>query len=137
MTTTTTGRSRTIWIWLLIIVAVLIGIFDLLDAARFMGWLPIAVIGGELNFVLPSAFWLGALLSVGLALIWFWVAKKLYDLDPRGWLFVVVIAVINLIFLVMSLFGDNTFSDILWAGVLNVAALIISNLPSTRAAFGQ
>ncbi len=136
MTATKAGRSRTIWIWLLIIVSVVIAIFNLLDAARFMGWLPIAALG-DLKFVLPSASWLGALLAVGLAAIWFWVAKRLYDLDPRGWLFVVAIATINLIFLFMSLFGDNSFSTIMYEVILNGLALIIGLLPSTKAAFGQ
>jgi hypothetical protein len=136
MTSTKTGRSRTIWIWLLIIVAVIIAIFDLLDAARFMGWLPFAGLG-DLEFFVPSVMWLGAFMSVFLAAIWFWVAKRLYDLDPRGWLFVVSIAVINLIFLFMALLGNNTFSDIMWGVILNVLALVIGLLPSTKAAFGQ
>lgn len=136
MTNTSTRRSRTIWIWLLIVVAVLAAISDLLDAARFMGWLPIAALG-DLKFVLPSANWLGALMSGLLAAIWIWVARNLYNLDPRGWLFVVAIATINLVFLFMALFGGNTFSDILPGVVLNGLALIIGMLPSTKAAFGQ
>lgn len=136
MTTTKTGRSRTIWIWLLIIVAVLIAISDLVDAARYMGWLPIAQLG-NLEFALPSAAWLGALMSVLLAAIWFWVARNLYNLDPRGWLFVVAIATINLIFLFLALIGSTTFQAILPGVVLNGLALIIGMLPSTKAAFGQ
>ncbi|MCA9867935.1 MAG: hypothetical protein KC410_15735 [Anaerolineales bacterium] len=136
MSNTVTGRSRTIWIWVLIIVAVLIALSDLLDAARYMGWLPIAALG-DLDFALPSASWLGALMSLLLAGIWFWVARKLYDLDPQGWLFVVSIAVINLIFLLMALLGNSTFSAILPGVVLNVIALVIGMLPSTKAAFGQ
>lgn len=136
MSNTVTGRSRTIWIWVLIIVAVLIALSDLLDAARYMGWLPIAALG-DLKFALPSANWLGAIFSLLLAGIWFWVAKKLYDLDPQGWLFVVSIAVINLIFLLLALLGSSTFNAILPGVVLNVIALIIGMLPSTKAAFGQ
>lgn len=136
MSTQVTRRSRTIWIWLLIIAAVLIAISDLLDAARFMRLLSFP---SDLEFVTPSAFRLGAIMALILAGIWFWVAKRLYDLDPRGWLFVVTIAVINLIFLALSLFGtnSNTFSDILWGVLLNVVALVIGLLPSTKAAFGQ
>lgn len=135
MSNTVTGRSRTIWIWILIIVAVLIAISDLLDAARYMGWLPIAALG-DLKFALPSASWLGALMSLLLAGIWFWAAK-LYELDPQGWLFVVAIAVINLIFLFMALLGSSSFNAILPGVVLNAIALIIGMLPSTKAAFGQ
>lgn len=134
MTTTRTTPKRTIWIWILIVVAVLIAISNLVDAARYMGWLPIAALG-DLNFFMPSASWLGALMAVVVAAIWLWAAKKLYDLDPRGWLFVVAIAVINLIVLFLALIGDNTFTDILPGVVLNVAALVIGMLPSTQAAF--
>ncbi len=131
-----TGRSRTIWIWLLIIAAVLIAISDLLDAARFMGWISHPAFD-QMEFFSRGTRWLGALLSLLVAGIWFWTAVRLYELDPRGWLFVVTIAVINLIFLLMVLFGGNTFGDILRGVVLNVAALVIGMLPSTKAAFGQ
>ena len=134
--TSNTGRSRNIWVWLLIIAAILVALNDLLDAARFMGWLPIATFG-DLVFYSPSVMWLGALMSLLLAGIWFWAAKRLYELDPRGWLFVVAIATINLIFLFMAMFGGNTFRDIMWGVLLNTAALVIGTLPSTKAAFGQ
>jgi hypothetical protein len=136
MTTTRTGRSRTIWVWLLIIAAVLIAISDLLDAARFMGWISHPMFD-QMEFFSTGARWMGALLSLLVAGIWLWTAKRLYELDPRGWLFVVAIATINLIFLFMALFGGNTFSDILRGVVLNAAALVIGMLPSTKAAFGQ
>ncbi len=136
MTAIKTGRSRTIWIWLLIIAAVLIAIRDLLDAARYMGWLNTGMFD-ELEFVSPGIFWLGAFFSLILAAIWFFTAVRLYNLDPRGWLFVVAIATINLIFLFMALFSGNTFSDIMWGVILNVAALVLGLLPSTKAAFGQ
>lgn len=131
-----TGRSRTIWIWLLIIAAVLIAISDLLDAARFMGWISHPAFD-QMEFFSRGTRWLGALLSLLVAGIWFWTAMRLYELDPRGWLFVVTIAVINLIFLLMALFGGNTFGDIGINVVMNVLALIIGLLPSTKAAFGQ
>jgi len=136
MTTVKPARSRTIWIWLLIIASVLIAISDLVDAARFMGWLDTAMFD-ELEFVSPGVFWLGAFMSLLLAAIWFYNAVRLYNLDPRGWLFVVAIATINLIFLGMALFSGNTFSDIMWGVILNVAALVLGLLPSTKAAFGQ
>jgi hypothetical protein len=136
MSTSSKGRERTIWIWVLIVVAVVAGLLAFLDAARYMGWLPIAALG-DLKFFLPSASWLGAIMSGIVGLIWFWVAKMLYDLDPRGWLFVVVMAVLNLVLLALALFGQSTFQSILPALLVNAIGLIISILPSTKAAFGQ
>lgn len=136
MSTSSKSKNRTIWIWLLIIVAVVAGLLAFLDAARYMGWLPIAALG-DLKFFLPSASWLGAIFAAIAGLIWFWVAKMLYDLDPRGWLFVVIIAILNLVLLGLALIGQSTFQSILPAVLVNAIGLIIAILPSTKAAFGQ
>lgn len=136
MSTSSKSKNRTIWIWLLIIIAIVAGLLAFVDAARYMGWLPIVALG-DLKFFLPSASWLGAFFAGVVGLIWFWVAKMLYDLDPRGWLFVAVIAVVNLVLLVLSLIGQSTFQSISLALIANVVALIIAMLPSTKAAFGQ
>jgi hypothetical protein len=136
MSANTVGKQKTFWIWLLIIVAVIAGLLAFLDAARYMGWLPIAALG-DLKFFLPSASWLGAGLAVITGLIWFWVARMLNNLDPRGWLFVAVIAVLNLVLLVLALIGQSTFQSISLALIVNLVALIIAILPSTKAAFGQ
>lgn len=128
--------QKTIWIWLLIIVAVVAGLLALLDAARYMGWLPIVALG-DMKFALPSANWLGAMLAGINALIWFWVASMLNKLDPRGWLFVAVIAVLNIVLLLLAIIGQTTFQAISLALLVNVIALVIAMLPSTKAAFGQ
>lgn len=127
-------RSRTIWVWILVVAAAIIGILDLIDALRFMG---INIGWNNLRFFSGNISWIGAFLSFLLAAIRLSVARQLYNLDPRGWLFVVAIATINLIFHAMSLFGGNTFGDIGINVVMNVLALIIGLLPSTKAAFGQ
>lgn len=135
MTTTTGGRQRTFWVWILIAVAVFAGISNLLDAARYMGWLPIAALG-DLEFALPSAFWLGAIMAAIVGLIWFWVAWMLYNLNPQGWLFVVVMAVLTLIIAVLGWIGSGTFQSVLPSLLLGGIGLIIGLLPSTKAAFG-
>lgn len=136
MSTSSKGRNRTIWIWILIIIAFLAGIWALIDAARYMGWLPIASLG-PMTFAVRNANWLGAILAAITAAIWFWVANMLYKLDPRGWLFVVIIAILNLVLLGLALIGSTTFQAVSVAVLLNVIALIIAILPSTKAAFGQ
>lgn len=136
MATSSAGKKRTFWIWLLIAICVIAGLLAFLDAARYMGWLPIVALG-DLKFFLPSARWLGAFFAAVVGLIWFWAARMLYALDPRGWLFVAVIAVVNLVLLVMALIGRSTFQSISLALIVNAVALIIAMLPSTKAAFGQ
>ncbi|RPI24147.1 MAG: hypothetical protein EHM70_21620 [Chloroflexota bacterium] len=129
-------RKRTWAVWVLAALAVLAGIVDLLDAARYMGWLPVAGLG-DLNFFIANANWLGALLSAVVGVIWFVVAKWLYDLNPNGWVFVAVIAVFNLIVLGLALLGRSSWAAVSLGVIVNAIALILAMLPGTKEAFAQ
>jgi hypothetical protein len=125
---------RTLAVIILALLAVLAGIFALLDAARYMGWLPIATLG-ELKFVLPSAQWFAAIMSAIVGVIYFVVAWWIWNLNPSGWLFVVVISIINLIFLFLAILGQTTITAVALEVIINAAALILAVIPSTKAAF--
>ncbi len=127
-------RHRTFAITLLAILAAFAGILSLLDAARYMGWLPIAVLG-DIKFVLPQAEWFAALMAVLVAVIYFVVASWLWNLNPSGWLFVVIISIFNLIFLGLAILGKTSFGDVALQFAINAAVLILALLPSTKAAF--
>ena len=127
-------KERTWAIYILFILAIIAGLLAFVDAARYMGWLPIATLG-ELKFTLPSAQWLGALLSAMVGVIWFVVAKWIWDLNESGRLFVLVIAVVNLIILLLAILGQSTFSSVALGVIVNVLALILALLPSTEEAF--
>lgn len=130
-----TGKPRTLAITILAILAVIAGILEVFDTLRLLGIMPytISTALGELKFYDTS--WLGAIFAGIVAIIWFVVAYQLWKVDPRGWLFVVVIAVINLIFLVLAWLGQSTFSAIALQLIVNVVALILALLPSTKSAF--
>ena len=127
-------KERTWAIYILFILAIIAGLLAFVDAARYMGWLPIATLG-ELKFTLPSAQWLGALLEAMVGVIWFVVAKWIWDLNESGRLFVLVIAVVNLIILLLAILGQTTFSAVALGVIVNVLALILALLPSTEEAF--
>ena len=135
----TPARHRTVVVVILAIVAVLAGLAAFLDAARYMGWLPMSIttLLGEYKFVMPQANWFGALMEVIVGVIWFMVAGWIWNLNPSGWLFMVVIAVINLIFLLFAIFGQSTVQSIAIPALLNILVLILAFLPGTKAAFGQ
>lgn len=132
-------KERTASVWILIVLAVVAGILALLDAARYMGWLPVSIttLLGEIKFFLPSANWFGALMSGLVGVIWFVVAGWLYNLNPSGWMFMVVMAIFNLILLVLAILGQTTFQAVLIQVLVNAAVLILAFIPGTRAAFGQ
>lgn len=128
-------RGRTIAVVILTVVAVLAGLAAVYDTLRYLNILPQEQLG-EFEFM-GGINWLGALLSGIVALIWFSVASQLWNLNPQGWLFVAVISVVNLVILVMSWLGTSSFSAIAPALILNVVALVLTLLPSTKAAFGM
>ena len=123
-------------VYVLFALAAIAGILAFVDAARYMGWLPIATLG-ELKFALPSAAWFAAIMSAIVGVIWFVVAKWIWDLNPSGLLFVMVISVVNLIFLGLAILGQSTFQSVLPALLVNVIALVLALLPGTKAAFGN
>ena len=132
-------RERNWAVWLLVILAVVAGILALLDAARYMGWLPftVPVMGNEIQFVVPSASWFAAGMSALVGVIYFVVAGWLYNLNPSGWLFVVVIAIINIIFLFLAIIGQTTFASVSLQLIVNAILLLLAFLPGTQAAFGR
>ena len=128
------AAHRTLAVIILAALAVIAGILALLDAARYMGWLPIATLG-EMKFVLPSAQWFAAIMSAIVGVIYFVVAWWIWNLNPSGWLFVVVISIINLIFLFLAILGQTTITAVALEVIINAAALILALIPSTKAAF--
>ncbi len=124
------------WVtWLFFILAVLAAIGAFLDAARYMGWVSVTSIG-PLDFFLEDANWLGAAFAVLLGVIWVVVAGWMWSTDPRGWMFVVIISALNLLFILLNLIGSATFENIWPALVVNGLILILAFIPGTRRAFG-
>ncbi|HIE54136.1 MAG TPA: hypothetical protein EYP90_02955 [Chromatiaceae bacterium] len=78
--------NRPIAVTILAILAVIAGIIAILDTLRYLNILPIASLG-PLNFFGFS--FIGAIMAGIVALIWFWDAKMLWTLDPRGWTFTI------------------------------------------------
>jgi hypothetical protein len=132
-------RERNWAVWVLVALAVVAGILAFVDAARYMGWIGfnIPIMGQEIKFVLPNALWFAAIMSALVGVIYFVVAGWLYNLNPSGWLFVVVIAIINIIFLFLAILGQSTFSSVLLQLIVNAALLLLAFLPGTQAAFGR
>lgn len=129
-------RARNWAVWVLVFLAIVAGILAFLDAARYMGWLPIAALG-NIQFFVSSAGWLAAIFSAIAGVIWFMVASWLYNLNPQGWVFVIIIAILNLVLLGLAILGSTAFASVSLAVIVNAAALLLALLPGTQAAFGQ
>jgi predicted flap endonuclease-1-like 5' DNA nuclease len=127
-------RERTFIITILAILAWIAGVLALLDAARYMGWLPFTL-GNGMKFVIPDAQWFAAIMSAVVGFIYFLVGWWLWTLNPSGWLFIVVLPIINIIFLFLAILGKTTFSDVIVQLLVNAGILLLALLPSTKQAF--
>ena len=126
--------KRPFTVILLTILAVIAGILAVIDVLRYLAILPITTLG-PVNFFGFS--FIGAIMAGIVAAIWFWAAQKLWTLDPQGWIFVVVIAIVYLIFDFVAILGRSSFQAMLPSILVNAIALVLGLLPGTKRAFGQ
>jgi uncharacterized BrkB/YihY/UPF0761 family membrane protein len=125
------ARERPFVITLLAILALLGAAQALIVTLQMLHLLPIYV--GQLHFW-TFDFW-GALLWGILFLIYLWVFRMLWNVDPQGWLFLVIISGLNLILAFLAILGGSTWDAMSLAIIINGLILIYCLLPSTKRAF--
>ena len=91
-------------------------------------------------FLGPVTFWsfdlFGALMWGLLAAIYIWLVKMLWNVNPQGWLFLVVLSTLNLILAFVSLLGQSSWQALAPTILVNGIILIYCVVPGTKAAFG-
>ena len=119
-------------------VITLLAIFALLGAAQalfvtlqMLHILPVYI--GEFHFW-TFDFW-GALMWGILFLIYMWVFRMLWNVDPQGWLFLVIISGLNLILAFLYILGGTSWEAVSAAILINGLILIYCLLPGTKKAF--
>lgn len=129
------NRNRPFGVTLLAILVAIAAIIAIFHTLQMLHLFPIRGPFGVFSFFTFNL--LGAILWGILALIYIWVVRMLWNLDPRGWIFVAVIATINLVLAVVSIIGQSTWQAMLPAILVNGLILIYCLLPGTKDAFGM
>jgi hypothetical protein len=129
-------NNRPVAAVILAIISVFAGLLAVVDVLRYLGILPFITLGPN-ELAIYSTSIIGAILAGIVALIWFATAQRLWSLDERGWLFVLVIGVMNLIFVFVGLLDGRSFESVLPLTAISLLAIVLAWLPGTRAAFGQ
>ena len=120
------------------ILAILAGIAAFLAVIHTLQMLHLFPIRGSLGVFSFFTFdLLGALLWGLMAVIYIWLVRMLWNLDPQGWLFLVVLSILNLILAFVSILGNSSFQAMLPSILINGVILIYCLLPGTKEAFGQ
>lgn len=126
-------KKRPFGVTLLALLAGIAAVVAIIHTLQMLHLFPISGPFGEAHFFTFDV--LGALLWGLMAAIYLWVFRMLWNLDPQGWLFIVVVAMFNLILAVLSIFGDSTWQSMMPAFLINGLVLIYGMLPGTKAAF--
>ena len=92
------------------------------------------------TFLGPVAFYqfslIGALCWGFLCFIWLGVFGMLWTLHPQGWMFMVILSGLNLLFGILSALGGSSWQAMASIIVISGLVLIYCLLPGTKAAFG-
>lgn len=127
------AKKRPFGVTLLALLAGAATIVALVHTLQMLHLFPISGPFGEAHFFTFDL--LGAFLWGVMGLVYLWVFRMLWNLDPQGWMFIAVIAVLNLILAFLSLIGASTWQAMLPALLVNGLILIYALLPGTKSAF--
>ncbi len=105
------AKSRPIGITILAILALLGALVAAYYAFQLFTVSTVGLFGGSVRFFAFGV--LGAALWAIMFLIYLWVFRMLWNLDPQGWTFLAIISTLNLILALLSLFGESSLQEML------------------------
>jgi hypothetical protein len=131
-------KKRPMGVTILGVLAILAAIAAGIHTLQMLHLWPISFTGpvGQQTFRFFTFDLVGAMLWGILLLIYLWLFRMLWSVDPQAWLFLVVISIFNLILAVLTVIGGTAWEDMMWALVVNAILLIYCLLPGTKKAFG-
>ena len=127
------SKKRPLGITILAVLVAIAAIVAIYHTLQFLHILPFSL--GPIRFFAFDL--LGAFLWGLNAFILIWLVNSLWNLKPQGWLFVVVMAVFDLILAFVSILGQSTLQALLPAILINAVILIYCLLPGVKAAFTE
>jgi hypothetical protein len=133
----TVTKKRPVGVTILGILALLAALAAGIHTLQMLHLWPISFTGPvtDVSFRFFTFDLLGALLWGLMFAIYLWVFRMLWNVDPQGWLFLVVLSIFNLILAVLTIIGQTAWQDMSWALVINAIILIYCLLPGTKKAF--
>ena len=126
------AKERPIGVTILAFLAILGAINALIYTLQMLHLLP--------TFLGPIAFYqfslIGAFFWGLLFFIWLAVFRMLWEVQPQGWMFMVLIAVFDLIYGIICVLGGSSWEAMAPIIIISGLVLIYCLLPGTKQAFG-
>ncbi|MCJ7444459.1 MAG: hypothetical protein MUO26_08015 [Methanotrichaceae archaeon] len=124
-------KHRPIGITILGILALIAAALAVIHTLQMLHLLPIRI--GEMRFWTFDL--LGAILWGILAFIYLWVFRMLWEVNPQGWMFVVLLSSLYIIMAFVSILAGSSWDAVAATIVINGIILIYALLPGTKKAF--
>jgi hypothetical protein len=126
------AKERPIGVTILAFLAILGAINALIYTLQMLHLIP--------TFLGPIAFYqfslIGAFFWGLLFFIWLAVFRMLWEVMPQGWMFMVLIAVFDLIYGIICVLGGSSWEAMAPIIIISGLVLIYCLLPGTKQAFG-
>ena len=126
-------KKRPIGVTILAILAGIAAIVAFIHTLQMLHLFPVWF--GPVRFFTFSL--VGAILWGLLAVVYVWLVRNLWNVDPQAWLFLVTLSTINLVLDAVSIIGYSTLPAMLPSILVSAAVLIYCLLPGTKQAFRQ
>jgi hypothetical protein len=126
------AKTRPLGVTILAFLAILGAINALIYTLQMLHILPVYI--GQVafyQFSLIGAFFWGLLFF-----IWLWVFRMLWEVQPQGWMFMLLIAGFNLLFGFINVLGGSSWEAMAPIIIISGLTLIYCLLPGTKQAFG-
>ncbi len=125
-------KQRPLGVTILAFLAILGAINALIYTLQMLHLLP--------TYIGPVAFFqfslIGAFFWGLLFFIWLWVFHMLWEVNPQGWVFMVMISLLNLVFGIINVLGASSWQAMAPIIIISGLVLIYCLLPGTKDAFG-
>jgi len=123
--------SRPIGITILAVLALLAGLVALMHTLQMLHILPFFL--GPVKFF--SFDLIGAIIWGVMTALYAWLFRSLWTMDLRGWLFVIFLAILNLVMAGITILGATTLGAMLPAIIINALVLVYALSPGVKEAF--
>jgi hypothetical protein len=125
-------KSRPLGVTILAFLAILGAINALIYTLQMLHILPV--------FIGPIAFFefslIGAFFWGLLFFIWLWVFRMLWEVNPQGWMFMMVLSLLNLVFGIINVIGASSWQAMAPIIIISGLVFIYCMMPGTKEAFG-
>ena len=124
--------NRPIGVTFIAFLAILGAINALIVTLQYLHLLPVYV--GQVAFYTFSL--IGAFFWVLIIFFFLWLFRMLWEMQPQGWMFAILIAGFTLFFDLIAILGGTSWEVLIAGIIISALILIYCLLPGTKKAFG-